>query len=698
MSLKPSTHQDIDSQQPLPVDEVDPAEADGEGIDRLEVSLTAICTVTLAVGWLGGLFNWFNQDVQLIFYIIAYVSGGYFGTIEGLKALRDRELNVDFLMVLAAVGAATIGEWAEGATLLFLFSWSNTLQSYAMDRSRRAIRALMDLRPPEALVRRADGSEVSVPVEELKLDDLVIVKPGERIPIDGQVVAGHSTVDQSAITGESMPAEKDVGDDVFAATVNGNGAIEVRVTRLAADTTLAKIIQMVEQAQTRKAPTQRFLDEFEPKYALGVVILTILMIVVPYFLLNQPFDVVFYRAMTLLVVASPCALVISTPASILAAIANAARNGILFKGGAYLEQTATIQAIAFDKTGTLTTGKPVVTDIVPATDVLGSAWFETSFFEKLQPKGVDTPVSCTPQELICVAASAEKHSEHPLAAAIVTAANGREVELKKVDNLQAITGQGIIASFNGEEVRVGNLNLLESVSQIWPAPLMARARQLETQGKTVVYVSRDNHPLGLLALADVVREEVPDALAALKAAGIRRMVMLTGDSRRVAEAVAKQLDIVEVYAELLPDQKVQVVQKLSEQSNVAMVGDGVNDAPAMAVSNLGIAMGGAGTDVALETADVVLMADDMRKLPYVIDLARRARRIVWQNIAFSLAVIVMLIFSVLFFSLPLPLGVIGHEGSTIIVVMNGLRLLRTPGKHRVAQAQVSTSLAAAKGV
>jgi Cd2+/Zn2+-exporting ATPase len=675
------------------VEEANGSESGDEGINRLEVTLTTICTVTLAIGWLGGLFNWFSQDVQLVFYIIAYLSGGYFGTIEGLKALRNRELNVDFLMVLAAIGAASIGEWAEGATLLFLFSLSNTLQSYAMNRSRKAIRALMDLRPPEALVRRDDGSEVLIPVEELQLDDLVIVKPGERIPIDGKVVAGHSTVDQSAITGESMPAEKYVGDDVFAATVNGNGAIEVRVTRLAADTTLAKIIQMVEQAQTRKAPTQRFLDEFEPKYALGVVIFTILMIIVPYFLLGQPFDEVFYRAMTLLVVASPCALVISTPASILAAIANAARNGILFKGGAYLEQTATVEAIAFDKTGTLTTGRPVVADIVPAAEVLGEAWFEASFFERLQPKGVDTPVSCSREELLCVAASAERHSEHPLAAAVVTAAEVEEIELKKVDNLQAITGQGIVASFNGEEVRVGNQRLLEEVDQIWPAPLMAKARQLELQGKTVVYVSRDNHPLGLLTLADVVREEVPGALSALSEMGIKRMVMLTGDSRRVAESVARQLGIVEVYAELLPDQKVEIVQKLAQQSNVAMVGDGVNDAPAMAVSNLGIAMGGAGTDVALETADVVLMADDMRKLPYVIDLARRARRIVWQNIGFSLAVIAVLILSVLFFSLPLPLGVVGHEGSTLIVVMNGLRLLRTPGRSKTSPAKMTATLA-----
>ncbi len=367
------------------------------------------------------------------------------------------------------------------------------------------------------------------------------------------------------------------------------------MTRLAKEASLAKIIQMVEEAQTRKAPTQRFLDEFEPKYAMGVIGLTILMIIVPYFILQQPWDVVFYRAMTILVVASPCALIISTPASILAAIANAARNGILFKGGAYLEQAASLTAIAFDKTGTMTTGKPVVTDVIPAADLLGEAWFEDEFFRQLQPKGIDTPIRCTADELLTVAASAERHSEHPLASAILAAAAARNLSLQAVENLQAITGQGIVARLtDGEEVRVGNLRLLEANQQIWPAPLMARALHLEGQGKTVVFVSRGNHPLGMLTLADVIRPEAKAALTQLRGMGLKRMVMITGDARRVAEAVAKQLDIVEVYAELLPDQKVEIVEKLTEQGHVAMVGDGVNDAPAMAVSSLGIAMGGPG--------------------------------------------------------------------------------------------------------
>lgn len=647
------------------------------GFSRIEAAFTVITTVSLITAWLGGRLGMIAGDVQLAIYILAYVTGGLFGTIEGLRALRELEINVDFLMVIAALGAAYIGHWAEGATLLFLFALSNTLQDYALSRSRRAIRALMDLRPAEALVRRNDDQEVYVPVEQLQLNDLVIVKPGERIPIDGEIVAGHTSVDQSAITGESMPVEKASGDDAFAGTLNGSGVIEVRVTRLAKDTTLAKIIQMVEEAQQRKAPTQRFLDEFEPRYATAVVAATALLILIPYYVLRQPFDNVFYRAMTVLVVASPCALVISTPASILSAIANAARNGILFKGGAYLEQAATVRTIAFDKTGTLTTGRHVVTDVIPASDVLGDAWFDASFFEQLEPKGVDTPLACSQEELLTVAASTERHSEHPLGAAIIQAAQERKLSLYSVNNLQAVTGKGIIGMVDGKEIRIGNRRLFDEVSQIWPAPLLMEAQRLEVEGKTVVYVSKNNHPLGIIALADVVRAEAPAALTTLREMGVKRVVMLTGDSKRVADAVAKQLDIVEVYAELLPDRKVAIIEKLTEQADVVMVGDGVNDAPAMAVSNMGIAMGAAGTDVALETADVVLMADDLSKLPYVLDLARRTRRIVWQNIAFSLGVIAVLMLAVFAANLPLPLGVVGHEGSTLVVVANGLRLLRT---------------------
>jgi len=645
-------------------------------VNRYEALLTAVCALSLVTAWAGGRAGLVSPQVEQALYVLAYASGGFFGAWEGLRALRHLELNIDFLMVVAALGAAAVGEWAEGAILLFLFSLSNTLQGYALGRSRQAIRALMDLRPAEALVRR-DGREERVSVEALVVGDVVIVKPGERIPVDGRVVAGATAVDQSTITGESMPVEKVPGDTVFAGTLNTTGVIEVEATRSPTDTTLAKIIQMVEEAQVRKAPTQRFLEAFEPKYAAGVIVAVLAFLAISVWGFGHPFDTAFYRAMTLLVVASPCALVISTPAAILSAIANAARRGILFKGGAFLEQAATLEAMAFDKTGTLTVGKPRVTDVVPAAEVLGEAWFAPELAAKLRPKGFDVPARCTREELLAVAASAERYSEHPLAAAIVQAAEEAGIALYDAAETQAVPGQGVCAHVNGMEVRIGNRRFFESARQIWPVPLMAVARQLEQDGKTVVFVSQDNRPLGLIALADVIRPEAAPALAELRRLGVRRIVMVTGDTRQVAEAVARQLGILEVYAELLPQQKVEIVEKLAAESPVAVVGDGVNDAPAMAVSHVGIAMGAAGTDVALETADIVLMADDLARLPHLVRLARRARRIVWQNIAFSLAVIVVLIVSVFLLDLPLPLGVVGHEGSTLVVVANGLRLLRS---------------------
>jgi len=642
---------------------------DTDGFNQWEGVLTGICTVSLAIGFFGGLLNLFGDQAETIFYIIAYLSGGYIGTRESIRDLRKYQLNVDFLMVVAAIGAATIGDWLEGATLLFLFSLSNTLQGYAMGRSRKAIRSLMKLRPNEALVRR-DHEQVMVPVEELELDDVVIVKPGERIPIDGKIIKGQTSVNQSAITGESIPVTKVEGDEVFAATMNENGAIEVKVTRLAQDTTLAKIIQMVERAQARKATTQRFLENFESKYATSVIFATVLLILIPWWGFGQNFDFVFYRAMTVLVVASPCALIISTPAAILSAIANAARNGILFKGGAYLEQAANISAIAFDKTGTLTTGKPVVTDIITAFELIDEQ-------KAFQRDDVRKPHEATENEVLRAAASSEEHSEHHLGAAIVDKARERNLELLSVENLQAITGKGISAHLNGDVIRVGNKKLFEKDLSNWPESIIKEAERLEGDGKTVVFIGKYDRPMGLIALADEIREQAPGMINQLKQIGIQRLIMLTGDAKKVASSVANQLGIKEFFAELLPDEKVDIIEKISDEEPVAMVGDGVNDAPALAASHMGVAMGAAGTDVALETADVVLMSDDLNKLPYVIQLSRRARKVVWQNIIFSLSVIAILVASVFLFQLPLPLGVVGHEGSTLIVVLNGLRLLKT---------------------
>ncbi|MEX0994867.1 MAG: heavy metal translocating P-type ATPase, partial [Balneolaceae bacterium] len=615
------------------------------GPHQVEIVLTVICTFALLIGFFGGLFDLISRDTARIFYMVSYLSGGYFGTIESVKALLKGKLNVDILMILAALGAAVIDSWLEGAVLLFLFSWSNTLEHYAMGRSRREIESIMKLRPDEALLRSDDGSEKTVPVDSLKLGDTIVVRPGERIAIDGRVKTGVSSVNQATITGESAPVTKESGDEVFAATLNENGVLEIEVTKLAGDTTLAKIIRMVEQARSEKARTQRFLDSFEPKYALGVILFTIALIIVPTFMLGHAFEPTFYRAMTILVVASPCALIISTPASILSAIANAARNGVLFKGGVHLEQAAQIYAIAFDKTGTLTTGQPEVTDVV--------------LFNSKDHPDVDE------EGLLEYAASAEKHSEHHLAAAIVRESDRRGLTLSLAEKVKAEIGKGVTATVNQSFVRVGNRKMFDGELPMTENGLDQRIKELEEEGKTVIFISKDQRVLGAIALADQIRDEASEALKQLKELGIERPIILTGDSEKVAKNVARLLNVERYYAELLPDQKVEVIQKLSESEPVAMVGDGVNDAPALAASNLGIAMGAAGTDVALETADVVLMSDDLMKLPYVIRLSRKAQKIVWQNIGFSLAVIALLVASVFLYQLPLPLGVVGHEGSTL---------------------------------
>lgn len=620
---------------------------------RIEIIFTVICGVSISFGFLGSVFELITDDVARYAYMIAYLTGGYFGVIESGQSLLRGKFNIDVLMVTAAAGAAIIDQWLEGAILLFLFSLSHSLQHFAMDKSRNAIKSLMNLRPDEALKRNPDGSEGLVPIAELKIGDLIIVKPGERIPIDGMVKSGAGTVNQAAITGESEPVMKEPGSDVFAATLNENGILVIEVTHLAGETTLAKIIKLVEQAQSEKAKTQRFLDAFESKYAVGVIVFTIALILIPFYIMGHEFDPVFYRAMTVLVVASPCALIISTPSSILSAIANAAKKGILYKGGAYLEQAAAIKTIAFDKTGTLTEGKPEVTDTFS--------------------------LNGNTDHVILMAASAEEYSEHHLASAILKEAAARNLTLVKATDVNAIAGKGIKAKVNGTLITVGNKHLFNGQTESLSADLISSINNAREQGKTVVYVSENDTIIGAIALADKIRTQAVETLDELRNMGITNLVMLTGDSENVARNVAEQLGINQYYAALLPEQKVEKIRELTELGTVAMVGDGVNDAPALATSHLGIAMGAAGTDVALETADVVLMGDDLSKLPYMIRLSRKARKVVWQNITFSLAVIAMLMGSVFLFDLPMTLGVIGHEGSTLIVVLNGLRLLKGVG-------------------
>jgi len=630
---------------------------------RVELIFTIITFIAMMSGLAA---EWLDAPrlIANVFYAIAYLTGGYFGLMAGLESLRNLTIDVDLLMVLAAVGAALVGAPFEGAMLLFLFSLSNVLQAYAMDRTRNAIRALMALRPAEATVRR-DGQMVTLPIEDILVGDRMFVKPGERLALDGRIIEGRSSLDQAAITGESIPVAKEPGDTVLAGSINQRGSLEVQVTRLAEDTTLAKLIKMVEEAQGQKAQTQRFIEKAEQYYALGVIVMTAVAIVLPLFFLDEPFSTTFYRAMTLMVAASPCAIVISTPATVLSAIGNGARKGVLFKGGVYVERAADIKVLAFDKTGTLTEGKPRVTDVV----VCDAHW-----------DGDEAA-------LLRLAAAVEAKSEHPLAQAIVAAAQERGQRWVEATEFHSETGLGVRAAVDGRQIAVGNRRYYTDWVMDGLENATAVLEQFQDDGKTSVIIAditettRRAHVLGVLAIADMLRPDVADVIQRLKKLGVEHIAMLTGDNERVAAAIARQAGVDAHYAELLPQDKMRLLQKLTEQYGpVAMVGDGVNDAPALATAEIGIAMGAAGTDVALETADIVLMSDDLSKIPYVIGLSRKTRQTLVQNLVFAIGMILVLISAVLGFGLALPLSVIGHEGSTVLVSLNGLRLLGYKGE------------------
>lgn len=632
--------------------------------DRLEMTFTAATLVFMLLGWLATRNLAAVPAVGIVCYVLAYVTGGFFGVQAGWQSLRQATVDVDLLMVLAALGAAFVGAPFEGAMLLFLFSLSNVLQAYAIDRTRKAISSLMKLRPTQALCRR--GAETKLlPIEELVVGDTLIVRPGESIALDGVVTEGASTLDEAMLTGESMPVAKAVGHPVFGGTMNQTGSLEIRVTKLAKDSTIAKLIQLVEQAQGEKANTQRFLEKAEQTYALSVIALTVGLILVPWLVFHQGFHEVFYRAMTVMVVASPCALIISTPASILSAIGGAARRGILFKGGAHLERMASIRVFAFDKTGTLTRGKPQVTDII--------AGGELSAFPGQITSGA--------LDLLRLTASVEARSEHPLARAIVNAAEERRLGLLDCTAFQSISGKGAAATVNQRRIAVGSAGYFQTHTCAGLAEAEARLGALQDEGKTCVLVAELNADgrhariLGVIAVADVVRPEAAAVIAGLHRLGVKRIAMLTGDHRRVAEAIARTIGVDEVHAQLLPEDKVRVVKELRSHGPVAMVGDGINDAPALAASDIGIAMGAGGTDVAMETADVVLMNDQLHNIALALDVSRRARRVVAQNLSFALSVIVVMVIATLVAHVPLPLGVVMHEGSTVLVCLNGLRLL-----------------------
>ena len=638
----------------------------GEWHRRQQVWFTSLSGIFVAVGfgihiWLAGgvtealrlLESHSGQPApwpEIAAYLAAVVFGGRFIIVKAWYAARSLRPDMNFLMTVAVLGAMIIGEWFEAAIVTFLFALSLALESWSVGRARRAIAALLDLAPPVVRLIRPDGSEATVAVAEIKAGDRFIVPAGERIALDGRVVAGSSAVNQAPITGESVPVEKEVGGDVFAGTINGDGTLTVEATKAAEDTTLARIIRMVEEAHARRAPSEQWVERFARVYTPAVMLLAFLVFLGPPLLFGGAWHEWFYRALVLLVIACPCALVISTPVSIVAALAASARSGVLIKGGAFIELPARLKAIAMDKTGTLTRGEPEVVRVMPFNNH-------------------------TETELLARAAALEARSTHPLARAVLRHAEEKGVRLVPAEDVQVLKGKGLTGRSDGDVFWLGSHRYVVERGQDMPDVARA-AEELERDGKTVIVIGNERHVCGLIAVADTIRPEARDIVAQLHAAGIEKVIMLTGDNRITAEAVAREAGIDEVYAELLPEDKLAKVDELVKRfGTVGMVGDGVNDAPALARANLGIAMGAIGSDAAIETADIALMADDISKLPWLVRHSKRTLAIIRQNIGFSLGVKV--VFVVLTFAGVASLwGAIAADmGASLLVVLNGLRLL-----------------------
>ena len=631
------------------------ARAEGQTTVRLtfwerrgRIAVAALSGVLLMAGllvsWTAG-----PPVAEVALLALSAISGGWFIAPRGLRAARNGVLDMNFLMTLATVGAAAIGEWSEGASVMFLFAVAQLLETYSMDRARQAIKALMDLSPAEATVCR-DSQESVVPVSEVNVGELVVVRPGQRIPLDGIVQAGTSSVNQAPITGESVPVDKSPGAEVFAGSINEHGVLEIRVTKLVEDTTLARIIHAVEEAQSTRAPSQGFVDRFATVYTPAVVALAVVLVVVPPLLGFGSWGDWFYRALAMLVIACPCALVISTPVSIVSGLAGAAKGGILIKGGVHLENAGTATVVAFDKTGTLTEGRPSLSAI--------------------------TPLAAAEREVLRLAAALEQGSEHPLARAILAAARERALTFPMVSDFRALVGRGVTGTIEGRALNLGNERLMDELGVLSPNVRQA-LEAAERAGQTAVVLATTEEALGILAIGDRIRSEASQALQALRRLGIRKMVMLTGDNEGAARAVAGRLGIDEYRAALLPEDKVNVIRELEGRGErVVFVGDGVNDAPALATATVGIAMGAAGTDVALETADVALMADDLSKLPTALRASRRTLRIIKQNIAFSLVNKAVFVVLAVGGWATLWMAVASDMGASLIVIANGLRALR----------------------
>lgn len=635
------------------------------------IRFTSICLVATVAGWIlqeiSGVPVWVVWGV----FVVAYVFGGYFTSLKALAMIRNRQFGIDMLMILAALGAAAVGEPREGALLMFLFSLSGTLETYAMGRTHASIRSLIAMTPREAEVMGARGVRI-ISVEALEVGDVVLVRPGTQIPADGVIVRGESTINEASITGESIPVDKKLGANVFAGTINGQGALEIEVRADASQSTLARIVSVVREAREQKAQSQDFTDRIVGVYyAYLVVVVTIIAFVVGVVWLSEPWAEAFYRAMTLMVVMSPCALVISIPAALLSALARSARDGVLFKGGRYLEAAAKVKVVALDKTGTVTTGQPQVVAVIPVGGP-GRISDQMPCIDVQEVLQSDQSTLNVDQiRLLVAAAAVESPSEHPLAKAVVQGALKRGLIIPSVTEFKAIVAAGATGVVCDQRLRVGKPTLFANVTP----DVMIEIEALQRQGNTVIAVGSDVEIWGLIAIADTVRPETRQALRALQKDGVK-LALLTGDNQHVAYSLAKDLGIDDVRADLLPQDKVAAIKDLQRRYGaVAMIGDGVNDAPALATADVGVAMGKGGTDVAHESADVVLMRDDLSKLAGALRLAKRARRVVWQNLIFAMTVIVMLVIFTLRGDVELTLGVIGHEGSTLLVVANGLRLL-----------------------
>lgn len=633
-----------------------------------ELIFSIICGALLGIGFGLSYVESIPDWVSLTLYIGAYFFGGFFTAKEAVQTVAKGGFEIDFLMLVAAIGAAILGEWAEGALLLFLFSLGHALEHYAMEKARKSIAALADLAPKTALLKKDDKTE-EVGIEKLIIGDIIVVKPNSKISADGVVVKGKSSVNQAPITGESVPVDKipveDTGKDysadddikdenrVFAGTINGNNTLEIKVIKEAKDSTLSRLVKLVNEAQTQKSPTQLLTDKFE-KYFVPSVLILVSILLFAFLVIDEPFSASFYRAMAVLVAASPCALAISTPSAVLSGVARAARGGVLIKGGRPLEDLGVITALAFDKTGTLTEGKPKLTKVVPLGNI-------------------------EENELLKIAVAVENLSDHPLAKAVVR--DGKErlkgTDITDASDLEAVLGKGIKASFGKDKIYIGNLDLYEDLDEAIPSEEISnKVKELEGGGNTTMLIRRNKEYIGIIALMDTPREAAKETLKKLKEIGIKRMIMLTGDNQKVADAVAKEIGLTDAWGSLLPEEKVDAIKKLKEQeSKVAMVGDGVNDAPAMANSTVGIAMGAAGSDVALETADIALMADKLETLPFAIGLSRKAKTIIKQNLWVSLGIVALLIPSTIMGWANIGIAVVIHEGSTLLVVFNALRLL-----------------------